>query len=139
MRSGSGPSARCGRKPGGQPGREGRTLRQVSTPNEVVVHEPGACAGCGGTLSAEDAPAGIIRRQVFDIPQITVRVVEHRLLSRPCACGVRTTAALLAELFGTPTAAGTVAGLDVPGSGRVGTVHRRGSSRPHRCRACVCR
>jgi transposase len=135
---------RSGRQPGGQPGREGRTLRQASTPDEVMVHEPGACAGCGGTLGAEDAPAGMIRRQVFDIPKITVRVVEHRLLSRRCACGVRTTAAgpagvtapvsygphaaaiavylvlgqhlpvertagLLADLFGTPMATGTVA------------------------------
>jgi transposase len=38
---------RSGRKPGGQPGHEGRTLRQVEKPDEVVVHEPSACAGCG--------------------------------------------------------------------------------------------
>jgi hypothetical protein len=37
-------------------------------------------------------PAGIIRRQVFDIPKITVRVVEHRLLARRC-CGDTVTAA----------------------------------------------
>jgi transposase len=67
---------RSGRKPGGQPGREGRTLRQVERPDEVVVHEPGACAGCGGRLAGEDPPTRIVRRQVFDIPQITVRVVE---------------------------------------------------------------
>src|SRR4051812_37624473 len=59
---------RSGCKPGGQPGREGCTLRQVSTPDEVVVHEPGACSGCGRTLAAEDAPTRVIRRQVFDIP-----------------------------------------------------------------------
>src|SRR5574341_2087210 len=53
---------RSGRKPGGQPGREGRTLRQVAVPDEVVVHEPGACAGCGAELAAEDRPAGVIRR-----------------------------------------------------------------------------
>jgi len=135
---------RSGRRPGGQPGREGRTLRQVGTPDEVVVHEPGACAGCGAELVPDDPPARIIRRQVFDIPQITVRVVEHRLISRRCPCGVVTaaagpagvtapvsygphaaaiavylclgqhlpverTAALLAELFGTPMATGTVA------------------------------
>jgi transposase len=135
---------RSGRRPGGQPGREGRTLRQVERPDEVVVHEPGACAGCGAQLAAAVPPVRVIRRQVFDIPQITVRVVEHRLVSRRCACGaitaatgpagvgapvqygphaaaiaiylclgqhlpVERSAGLLAELFGTPMAAGTVA------------------------------
>src|SRR5881227_1243531 len=84
---------RSGRKPGGQPGREGRTLRQVAVPDEVVVHEPGACAGCGAWLAAENPPTRVIRRQVFDIPTIAVRVVEHRLLSRRCACGAVTAAA----------------------------------------------
>src|SRR4051812_18117002 len=135
---------RSGRRPGGQPGRQGRTLRQVAVPDEVVVHEPGACAGCGSTLAAEGAPARIIRRQGFHIPTITVRVVEHRLVSPRCACGARTagagragvgtpaqygphaaasavylclgqhlpverTAALLAEVSGTPMSVGTVA------------------------------
>src|SRR3954467_1555324 len=84
---------RSGRKPGGQPGREGRTLRQVAVPDEVVVHQPGACRGCGGMLVADDPPIGVIRRQVFDIPTITVRVVEHRLISRRCVCGALTCAA----------------------------------------------
>jgi transposase len=83
---------RSGRKPGGQPGREGRTLRQVAVPDEVVVHEPSACIGCGAELAAHGPPARIIRRQVFDIPKITVRVVEHRLISRRCVCGVHTCA-----------------------------------------------
>src|SRR3954467_3056131 len=84
---------RSGRKPGGQPGGEGRTLRQVVVPDEVVIHEPGACAGCGADLLKEQRPAGVVRRQVFDIPQITVRVVEHRLISRRCSCGTLTRAA----------------------------------------------
>src|SRR4051812_26779431 len=71
---------RSGRKPGGQPGREGRTLRQVAVPDEVVVHEPAACAGCGSALSVDGPPVKIVRRQVFDIPTVTVRVVEHRLI-----------------------------------------------------------
>src|SRR4051812_26859753 len=135
---------RSGRRPGGQPGREGRTLRQVAVPDEVVVHEPTACAGCGSTLTVDGAPARIVRRQVFDIPLITVRVIEHRLVSRRCRCGALTcaagpagvparlsygpqaagmgvclvlaqhlpverTAGLLAEVFGTPMATGTVA------------------------------
>ncbi len=85
---------RSGRRPGGQPGREGRTLRQVAVPDEVVIHEPGGCAGCGSTLPADGPPARIVRRQVFDIPAITVRVVEHRLVSRRCGgCGALTAAA----------------------------------------------
>src|SRR4051794_19420744 len=135
---------RSGRKPGGQPGHQGRTLRQVERPDEVVIHEPGTCYGCGTRFNPSDRSTGMIRRQVFDIPKITVRVVEHRLVSRRCCCGAVTTAAgpagvgapvqygphaaaiavylclgqhlpvertagLLAELFGTPMAAGTVA------------------------------
>jgi transposase len=135
---------RSGRKPGGQAGHEGRTLRQVERPDEVVVHEPGACAGCGVDLPAGQRPAAVTRRQVFDIPKIAVRVVEHRLVSRRCGCGavtaatgpagvgapvqygphaaaiavylclgqhlpVERTAGLLADLFGTPMSAGTVA------------------------------
>src|SRR3954465_13271774 len=84
---------RSGRKPGGQPGHEGRTLRQVERPDEVVVHEPGACAGCGAELPTAQRPAAVARRQVFDIPKITVRVVEHRLVSRRCGCGAVTSAA----------------------------------------------
>src|SRR4051794_6889912 len=73
-------------------GAGGRTLRQIERPDEVVVHEPGACSGCGGWLTGEDRPVGVIRRQVFDIPPITVRVVEHRLISRCCSCGAVTQA-----------------------------------------------
>jgi transposase len=82
---------RSGRKPGGQPGREGHTLRQVEAPDEVVVHEPAACGGCGAGL-AGGRPVRITCRQVFDIPEITVRVVEHRLASRRCGCGQVTAA-----------------------------------------------
>src|SRR3954447_3028099 len=96
---------RSGRKPGAQPGREGRTLRpierperggvtrrQIERPDEVVVREAGACSGCGGWLTGEDRSVGVIRRQVFDIPTISVRMVEHRLISRRCSCGAVTPA-----------------------------------------------
>ena len=43
-------------------------MRRIERPDEVVVHAPGACSGCGGTLTGEDRPVlGVIRRQVFDI------------------------------------------------------------------------
>jgi transposase len=58
---------RSRRNPGGQPGRQRRTLRQVEWPDEVVVYEPGARAGCGAALASDSAPARIVRRKVFDI------------------------------------------------------------------------
>ncbi len=76
-----------GRRPGGQPGDEGRTRRQVADPDVVVVHAPRACAGCGGSLAA--APAlSVEARQVFDLPALRLVVAEHRLEHRRCAgCG----------------------------------------------------
>lgn len=79
---------RSGRRPGGQQGHPGSTLAQVADPDEQVRHEPGPCAGCGAELA--DAPeVGMERRQVFDLPPLRVRVREHQLITRRCACGVR--------------------------------------------------
>jgi transposase len=80
---------RGGRKPGGQPGQPGSTLALVDHPNERKRHEPGRCGGCGERLA--DAPeVGMQRRQVFDLPLMTVRVIEHQLIARRCACGATT-------------------------------------------------
>jgi transposase len=78
-----------GRKPGGQAGREGRTLRQVSDPDEVRRHEPQCCRACGRDLRRA-AQVGVERRQVFDIPPISVRVTEHQLVAKRCPCGTVT-------------------------------------------------
>ena len=37
---------RSGKKPGGQKGHKGETLRQVTDPKEVVNHYPPACSMC---------------------------------------------------------------------------------------------
>jgi transposase len=130
------------RKPGGQPGHEGKTLSQVAKPDRVVRHEPGAC-GCGRSLSGRPVTA-VERRQCFDLPPVKIEVTEHQLIERECRCGHRTravapegvdapvqygpriaavvvylyvgqflskqrTAQALADLFGTPLSAGTVA------------------------------
>lgn len=80
---------KSGRKPGGQPGHPGSTLRLVADPNERLRHEPGACAGCGADL-AEAPEVGKERRQVFDLPPMTVKVTEHQLIARRCPCGTTT-------------------------------------------------
>ncbi len=82
---------RTGRKPGAQPGHPGQTLRQVAVPDEVVVHEPVCCGGCGAGLGGARR-TGVVCRQVFDLPPITVRVTEHQLVERTCGCGTATRA-----------------------------------------------
>jgi transposase len=79
------------RKPGKQPGSPGGALRQVEDPDEVVEHVPSECAGCGAGLDQARA-VGVVRRQMHDIPEVTTKVVEHRLHKRRCGCGCVTTA-----------------------------------------------
>jgi transposase len=79
------------RKPGKQPGAPGSALELVADPDEVIEHLPAACAGCGGGLEGAE-PAGVIVRQVRDVPLVKVGVVEHRLHKRACGCGAVTAA-----------------------------------------------
>src|SRR6266567_8980308 len=58
---------KSGRKPGGQPGREGQTLRAVAQPDVTVSHLPERCAGCAACLLGV-VPTDLQRRQVFDLP-----------------------------------------------------------------------
>jgi transposase len=81
-----------GRKPGGQPGHEGRHLEQVERPDEVFRYVPPRCEGCGGDLSG-GVPVGEETRQVFDLPPVRLAICEHRAQKRRCACGHVTTAA----------------------------------------------
>jgi transposase len=84
---------REGRKPGKQPGAGGATLAMVADPDEVIEHAPETCSGCGAGLSIDSdgaTAAGVIRRQVHDIPEpaeIAARVSEHWLHRRRCRCG----------------------------------------------------
>ena len=81
---------KSGRRPGGQDGHRGRTLRQVACPDEVIGHQPTGCAGCGLDAS-RGIEVGTERRQVFDLPPVAIGVTEHQLITGQCACGVRTT------------------------------------------------
>jgi len=74
-----------GRRPGGQDGASGTTLRQVAEPDRVLEHAPAVCGGCGAGLAA--APVvSVEARQVFDLPPTALQVVEHRLQHRRCGC-----------------------------------------------------
>lgn len=72
------------RKPGGQKGHKGETLRQVAEPDAVVEHFPTSCVGCNTDLTPAMS-TGFSARQVFDLPEPTPPVViEHR--AHVCAC-----------------------------------------------------
>ena len=84
---------RSGKKPSGQKGHKGETLRQVADPDEVIDHYPPACAVCGTGLAPETS-VGHSARQVFDLPEPQpLVVIEHRAHDCRCAaCGAKTRA-----------------------------------------------
>jgi transposase len=75
---------RSGKKPGGQEGHEGTTLRMVKHPQHLRIHEVNRCRICGMSLK-HVKPCGYEPRQVFDIPPIVVEVTEHRAQIKRCA------------------------------------------------------
>ncbi len=78
---------RSGRKPGGQIGHRGETLRLVAVPDVVVEHRPAVCLGCHLPLAADAPPVLRERRQVQELPPLRLRVTEHQALHVRCpAC-----------------------------------------------------
>ncbi|MDP1725347.1 MAG: IS66 family transposase [Bacteroidota bacterium] len=75
-----------GKKPGGQPGHEGTTLKMAGIPDTIQKHSPNYCTCCGEDLSGYQ-PQFIGRRQVIDIPPIKPIVTEHHLFEVHCRCG----------------------------------------------------
>ena len=73
-----------GKRPGGQPGHDGTTLRQVIQPDQVVVHPVTVCAHCGHDVS-HPPPTAISKRQVFDVPPLRLEVTEHQAEQKRCA------------------------------------------------------
>src|ERR1700758_1615004 len=66
-----------GKKPGGQKGHPGETLRQAENPDIIVDHSPSACSSCNQALTANTA-IDHQARQVFDVPEPKIVVTEHR-------------------------------------------------------------
>jgi transposase len=84
---------RSGRKPGKQDGAAGFHLAQVAGPDERVRHFPVRCGACDRRLRRADRAGEPVRRQVFDVPEMTVTVTEHELHAAACrGCGTVTRA-----------------------------------------------
>lgn len=80
---------KTGRKPGGQKGRKGNTLKMVKSPDQTEKHIPGYCNVCGKKLN-NITPEYAGKRQVFDIPEIKIKVIEHQVFKKRCSCGHET-------------------------------------------------
>lgn len=81
-----------GKKPGGQPGHKGTTLKMTDNPDVILNHIPNCCTCCGEDLCGYEAQlAG--SRQVIDIPPIKPVITEHDVYKIRCKCGHENTAA----------------------------------------------
>jgi transposase len=79
---------RSGRKPGGQSGHGGSTLKVVKDPDVIVEHALAPrCHRCGAGLGAQAQGLITVRRQVFDLLRPVLHVTEHRGYELHCACG----------------------------------------------------
>ena len=65
------------KKRGGQKGREGKNLKRVEIPNEIVELKPKECHHCKKDIS-EEISQRIIKRQVFDLPPMSIEVKEYQ-------------------------------------------------------------
>ena len=75
------------RKVGGQDGHKGSKLRRAENPDEIILDKLCNCLHCKGDIS-DTKVMGIERRQVFDIPPLSIYVTEYqREIKRCIYCG----------------------------------------------------
>ncbi|NIN61645.1 MAG: IS66 family transposase [Gammaproteobacteria bacterium] len=74
---------KTGRKPGGQQGHQGHTLKMRDDPDHIEAHRLARCPNCQTDLSSV-AASGYARRQVFDVPPVRIEVTEHQAEIKEC-------------------------------------------------------
>jgi len=77
--------SRSKRKPGGQQGHPGKTLKFSDKPDKIIRHGADTCQGCGASLT--DVEGAILsRRQEIEIPEKPIEIIEHQRLEKQCPC-----------------------------------------------------
>ncbi len=61
-----------------------KTLRAVEKPDKTVVHLPKQCRLCGRAIGADEPHRVVGKRQVFDLPEPSLEITEHRLGEIEC-------------------------------------------------------
>ena len=74
------------RKAGGQPGHKGSKLHRSEDIDEFVFHPLDQCKCCGKGLKDVEV-LGHVKRQVFDLPELRLQVIEHQAELKMCSCG----------------------------------------------------
>jgi transposase len=79
-----------GRRPGGQAGHHGETLRMSAHPCRIVEHRPRQCRNCHAALFKSQIVRHL-RQQVWEVVPAKLKVTEHRLALLRCSqCGQTT-------------------------------------------------
>ena len=88
-----------GKKVGGQSGHQGRALKQVEAPDEIIEHFAQECELCQHDLTTSPALADFEPRQVFELPlPLRLDVIEHRSHATKCPQCQHVTKAAFPEL-----------------------------------------
>jgi transposase len=97
---------KSGKSPGGQKGHRGHHLRQVQTPDEVLIHPVIECSHCQYDLRTQPADLPE-RRQVIDLPAKRLWVTEHRVEEKQCPLCYHLTRAPFPAAVSAPVQYGT--------------------------------
>lgn len=80
-----------GGKAGGQNNHKGTNLKQVNNPDEIIPCRIEGKCSCGKSLKKASL-IGIDKRQIFDLPEIQIKVTEYQADIVLCECGKNHTA-----------------------------------------------
>jgi len=81
---------KTGKRSGGQRGHPGASLKLVDKPDDLRQYCPLACCQCGQSL-AQQPVVSVERRQVHEVPPVSMVITEHQALSKVCPeCQVTT-------------------------------------------------